>query len=478
MAIRYVGSFETVLRDAQGKTIKTLLWGDPVHVLDDGGGEVKVRARTSEGFVPASDLTDQSLLEIYVIDVGQGDGILMRTPDDCWHMIDAGRQAKDQMTKKGAANFLRWKFLEDLGEDRVRLKTALTTHPDSDHFAGFIDVLSGTVPFRDPFPVEVERFFHSGLARYGEGPELGTKVPGKVQPFPQGSKGIRESGSFYVELLDGAADFANPPHAFMSEFGEYAELVATVPDHVQRLARSDGFLPGYAPGESDVTVHLLGPILEEFAPGKTGLRSIGSNPITLNGHSLALRVDYGDARILLTGDLNTQSQKLLRSYHPDSEFQVDVAKACHHGAEDVDIAFVKAMAARATVISSGDDENYAHPRPLLMGASGLYGRESRSAEDDAPMPPLLYSTELSRAVKLAHPFKIGKFADKVPLNPSGYRIRTDKSQDLWWPMATTNVATDLVYGLVNVRTDGKTVLCATLEEKGNDFDVKTFHAGD
>lgn len=476
--MRYVGSFEATLKDSAGKTLKTLLWGDPVHVVSEHGDDTKVRARTTEGFVRTSDLTDEGLLEIYVIDVGQGDGILMRTPDDAWHMIDAGRRAEDQMTKKGAANFLRWKFLEDLESDEVSLATAITTHPDSDHFAGFIDVLSGKVPLRDPFGVRVGCLYHSGLARFDEGPELGAKSPGTVQPFPQGNRGIRASGSFYTELLDGPDDFVDPPHDLMDEFGEYAQLVGTVPDDVRRLSQRDGFLPGYAPGENDVTIHVLGPVVEEFAPDEFGLRSLGSTSVTLNGHSIALRVEFGDVRILLTGDLNTQSQRLLRSYHADDEFVVDVAKACHHGAEDVDLAFVKAMAARATVVSSGDDENYAHPRPLLMGASGLYGRESRSAVDGETLPPLLYSTELSRAIKLGYPHRIGRIDDDDALSPSGFRIRTDKKNDLWWPLATTNVATDLVYGLVNVRTDGTNVLCATLEEKGNDFDFKVFRVDD
>ena len=39
------------------------------------------------------------------------------------------------------------------------------------------------------------------------------------------------------------------------------------------------------------------------------------------------------------------------------------------------------------------------------------------------------------------------------------------------------VATRFVYGLVNVRTDGQLIMCATMLEKGNDFDVKVFRAG-
>jgi CRP-like cAMP-binding protein len=41
----------------------------------------------------------------------------------------------------------------------------------------------------------------------------------------------------------------------------------------------------------------------------------------------------------------------------------------------------------------------------------------------------------------------------------------------------TPVATDLVYGLVNIRTDGQYILCGTMIEKGDDFDIKVFQAG-
>ena len=76
-----------------------------------------------------------------------------------------------------------------------------------------------------------------------------------------------------------------------------------------------------------------------------------------------------------------------------------MAKGCHHGSDDIDLRFVRAMAARATVISSGDNEDYAHPRPRVLGASARYGRESRAADGET-LPPLLYSTELARSVAL------------------------------------------------------------------------------
>jgi hypothetical protein len=90
------GRFKLPLKGDNGKTVATLLWGDPLHELAREGERVKVRARRRTGWLPASAVGETGLLEIYVIDVGQGDGVLMRTPhDDAWHMIDAGIRAAE-----------------------------------------------------------------------------------------------------------------------------------------------------------------------------------------------------------------------------------------------------------------------------------------------------------------------------------------------------------------------------------------------
>jgi hypothetical protein len=48
MAIKYADPLMTPLKDDTGRRIATLLWGDPVHVLDSAGGSVKVRAHGRE----------------------------------------------------------------------------------------------------------------------------------------------------------------------------------------------------------------------------------------------------------------------------------------------------------------------------------------------------------------------------------------------------------------------------------------------
>lgn len=485
MATKYVtdcdGRFTEPLRAADGKVLGHMLWGDAVNVVATSGDKSSVKTGRSrdpqvEVFLPNAVLSDESLLEIYIIDVGQGDGVLMRTPDDKWHVIDAGISNAFQMTKKGAANFIRWKFQTDLGRPGVELESAIISHPDFDHYGGMLDLLSGRLWDGRTFPVSVKNFWHSGMGRFASGAKLGATEQGTVSNIPHPHYNLSPDDDFITELLDGKASFASPSRPFDDSFARLAALVATVPQNVGRLSAGIAHLPGYEPNNpSGLVIHILGPILEDIGNNKTGLRDLGDDSKTRNGHSIVMRLDYADTRILLTGDLNTASQRLLLSYHNSAAFTSDVAKGCHHGSDDIDLRFVKAMGARATVISSGDNEDYAHPRPRVMGASAKYGRESKDPKGQT-LPPLLYSTELARSVKLEYAASFRKTgtstallqADEAEVKPSNGKYRK---------VTSTPISTDLIYGLVNVRTDGKRILCGTMKESGNEFDLKVFRAG-
>ena len=62
------------------------------------------------------------------VDIGQGDGCLMITPDDKLFVIDAG--AGDNMLR-----FLRWRF-RGFGK-RLDFEAAIISHSDLDHYGGF-----------------------------------------------------------------------------------------------------------------------------------------------------------------------------------------------------------------------------------------------------------------------------------------------------------------------------------------------------
>ena len=73
---------------------------------------------------------DKRLLEINFVDVGQGDGCLLVTPEDKLLIIDAGEA--DNMFR-----FLRWRF--GRFQKPVEFESMVITHPDLDHYAGFFE---------------------------------------------------------------------------------------------------------------------------------------------------------------------------------------------------------------------------------------------------------------------------------------------------------------------------------------------------
>jgi len=481
MQIKYIKAHKIPLEATpNGDNLTYLLWGDPVHVKDHNLPDsefVEVMARSwHTGFVKRADLMDEPILEIYILDVGQGDGVLFKTPDNKWHLIDAGTKNSKQMTGKGAANFIRYKFLADLRRDKVELENLILSHPDLDHFGGMIDLLGGDLGNTPPFETEIKNFYHNGMGRFKSSPKLGTEEEdGQIEDYPFKKYRLSKKPDFLTQLLDGKADFEDNLHEFSDDFTELAELVIEKADHFQRLSAETEYLPNYDQDNPDIQIKVLGPIAETYDGNKKGLRKLGSESKTRNGHSIVLRVDYGKAKILLTGDLNEQSQKLLLNYVPAEEFKVDVAKGCHHGSADILFDFLKAMNPKATIISSGDNEGYAHPQPQIMGASAYYGSEY-TGKDGKKYPPLLYSTELARSTNLKFPSYVKTRsaidADDYKRHFAYNTLIQAKGDDFYRKLLFVPMVTDMIYGLVSVRTDGETILIAASKEIGNDFDVK------
>lgn len=487
--IDHISPFSTTLRDDGGKKIGMLLWGDPVRLLGERqNGRARVFARGKVGWVDEDALGGESLLEIYVVDVGQGDGVLFKTPDGKYHLIDGGTACRRQMTGKSVANFVRWKAQRELGlgaEAPVRLQSMFMSHPDDDHFAGLVDVLAGApnIHGEREFDVHVENLYHNGMARFDAKPNLGATVHGEIEGFPCGAHGLPEEAEFITELLADKASFAAPPRPLKggaeprwTDFANFAALVGEVPANVHRISQRTEWLPGYEEHRK-MRIRVLGPIVESLKDGGEGLRMLpgggkDNESVTRNGHSLVLRLDYKNARILMTGDINDASQRLLLSYLPAEELAADVVKLFHHGSPDLHTGFLEAVGARATIISSGDNESYSHPRPMTIGAAAWYGRESVDPKGRV-QPPLVYCTELARSVALAMPERARVFKEKQALA----EIEVAAAASDFRPLDRVPVSTNLVYGLVNVRTDGRTILCATLRESGDDFEINTFVAG-
>ncbi|MDJ0641481.1 MAG: MBL fold metallo-hydrolase [Erythrobacter sp.] len=487
----------------------------------------KVRCRGDTGWLDCDDFGEERGLEVNFVDVGQGDGCHIVTPDDEVLLVDAG--VSDNMNR-----FLSWRYnlrsrnvegAPDFDPDKgdkgpFEIDHVVMSHPDNDHYYGFLELFENAKFTFGPVyhngiverPAEEEQegvdykwdlggLFTSDndeqyLFDYITSP---TKLKALVNRHPTTTKQL-------ISTL--RALFANTPGAKVHGVG--------VP-----MAKLDEehFLPGFEK-DKKFSLQLLGPIQEKPKFGTktlTTVRRLGNEGETKNGHSVIFKAQYGKLRLLLGGDLNVRSQNfLLQSYsgkeqtlsdiHKEMKklrkkktlneadqakleqlvsdeaeqlavgnevFGVDIAKACHHGSPHILDEFIAATDAAATVISSGDEESHVHPRPDALGA---YGKHSRGIR------PLIFSTELARSTREFSPF-ISSYVE-VLLAIAAIEAETNKNKKASMiaeleDKRDRNVA---VYGMITVRALGDKVILAQKLERSSKasrkWDIHELHYDD
>ena len=491
MPTQYVSEETAPLFAAEtgNKKLTEPLWGDHLDVLQVGASRTEVRSRGKKGWVNNSVVGNNSLLEIYIIDVGQGDGVLIRTPDHRHIMIDGGFKRASQPSGKNAADFVDWKFAKDYRQAQIRLDAMIASHNDADHYGGLADLLDVAQNTElDAHDVRVENFYHAGIG-WWINPANNKRWLG---PTTTDKRFLTQLVGSRTKVVNALKATANPKlqgeWTAMLKNVTQAKTLAGSPTPIKRLSQLDGYLPGFEPGNSMVSMKVLAPFETEVDNAPALYNFSSKESINTNGNSILLRLDFGRSRILLTGDLNTASQRqLLDDYMGERiEFQCDVAKACHHGSDDVSYEFLAAMRPAATIISSGDNEGHDHPRPAIVAASATTGYLEIS--NDKLITPLVYSTEIARSSNLGKPSKVtitdpagdtvvneqdlgsvtveAKVTKAGDLNPTTVDRKLDK----------TYIVAGLIYGLVNIRTDGNTIICATMNEKDSTWNIRKFQS--
>jgi beta-lactamase superfamily II metal-dependent hydrolase len=467
---RFVSQFPSVpLRDDNGKAIKELLWGDGVSVIEEEGDVVRVSSRGRRGLLPRDAITEDRLLEVNFIDIGQGDGCFIVTPDDQKIVVDAGEG--DNMHR-----FLSWRFnlrrrRAQNPEIRQHLDHVVITHSDADHYKGFRDIV------RNP-AFTIGTIYHNGIVERATGKLLGpeTTVDGEVFL----SETIRDRDTLETLLSDDDVVGRKLYPGLLRD-----TLTNGRCEDIRMLCSEDGFLPGFTDADS-VTIRVLAPVPE--GGNKRLLRRFGDDGKTKNGHSIVLKLAYRGVRILLGGDLNIPAEFYLLAHYTGKTvppkttkarerliqaardtFECDIAKACHHGSADFSDLFLQAVNACATVISSGDAEPHSHPRPDSLGAIG------RNSFGDRP---LIFSTELARSGRenFNHPNQFRAelkqlIATRNETEDEEKRERLNAKIDKLLEQIERSVA---VYGMISVRTDGERAIVAQkLEEKRGqkEFDI-------
>lgn len=415
----------------------------------------------------------QNILKVNFIDVQQGDGTVIETPQGKVVLIDGG---DNQLF----ARYLAGRYRDSSLQSPREIECIVVTHGDADHFAGLTEIFkseSGNFRARDSWKklfIHPKRVYHNGLVKRP------SSVPEKESFGATAKVGDR---TVIVALEE---NLLTVPDAQMNKpFLEWKRALAAyngrsaTPITFRRLARghADGafdFLAG-----ENIRVEVLGPILTE-ANGVSGLRFLGNPPTgphvghdvdlseekrfpgfsashTINGHSIVLRLTYGGIRFLMAGDLNEEAEEVLTRAHQNNELDLtaDVFKVPHHGSADFSTGFLQAVAPIVSVVSSGDEsarKEYIHPRATLMGTLSRHSRTDQ---------PLVFVTELVAFFNVEGFISPEKhqLKDGEPIIVDGKAALNPKAKPRFFAFSRT------AFGAVKMRTDGKRLMVYT--DSGN-----------
>lgn len=412
---------KTYLRDANGKKVRQVLWGDWLTLAPDQPqtGEWrwirwawKDEAKRRLLKIRASEITDRRPLEMIFLDVGIGDGAVLITPERATGPgLPPGQQERIIVVDAGRGRAMRDFLDARFGAYRAGMDfhAAVISHADLDHYGGFASIFSNS-------RIRFRHLYHNGALERPTGDDL----DGMGGVTPPDAEGVRYLNAIVENDAQARAIYDPVQHPSKRSFarligttiakGNVGSIDMLSTEHGSRVGGAT-WMPGFAPGDRDgYTIEVLGPWVERDAAGQARLRAFGDAGKTKNGHSVILRLRYGEFSILFGGDLNTESERFLLTRYAGladwptdaagrdamvtaarARFRSDVMKACHHGASDVTDEFLSAVNPAAFVISSGDnDVNYVHPRPDLLGRLGKAGRGAA---------PVLLSTELQRSTR-------------------------------------------------------------------------------
>ncbi|GAA3629553.1 ComEC/Rec2 family competence protein [Flavivirga jejuensis] len=400
----------------KGSKVNKILLGTWVGVTEIKGDYYKVVTAGPDGWIHKDDVNEKSGLKVYYVDVKQGDG----------SFIEAGNKKIiiDGGPNSNLKRFLGWKykFLFKAGH-KVHIDYLIISHFDDDHFKGLVSLIN------DP-NYTFGKIYHNGIARFYTADDI---RKGKIRPeiYNEDLGTVKEVDG--IEMLtttfSSIADIKKLQEigGLKYRFSKFCDAVIKAKENhklnsVKWLLEGDEINLGNLEGVQ-VKLECLGPV-PTIKGNKKYFKWFEDSSHTRNGHSVVIKLHFGDRTMLFGGDLNSASENHLMDYFgSNNPFLVDVAKQCHHGSGDFEVNFMKKMKPYATVISSGDNENYAHPRADAVGCAGRYSRGIR---------PKVFSTELARS---------------------------------------QNSKNEILYGLINLRSDGNKIFMSQMKEAKKGADI-------
>lgn len=271
---------------------------------------------------------DENGLIIHFIDVGQGDSIAIRFPDNKTMLIDAGTPS----SKTKLVNYLKNNFFE---QNENVFDYLLLTHSDSDHSGGMVEICKNFVINKIYRPYIYSKYSNDTI-NFDETNGNST------------NKYIVTTLTYYESIM-----------AFNNEFdenGNKTEVVFTdlsTVNSIHKISGADYYFQFYAPVSNYIT------------------SSAGS---IANDYSPIMVLNYNQKSIMFTGDASITSENLAMAKYnlPD----VDVLKVGHHGSHtSTGTEFLAQIKPEYAIICVGEGNSYDHPRPEVLNRLSYVGAQ-------------------------------------------------------------------------------------------------------
>lgn len=249
-------------------------------------------------------------LRVEMLDVGQGDSILIISPEGKVVLVDAGDTGRGKVV------------LADLKEAGVEaIDLFIATHAHADHI-GAADEVMKAIPVRN--------VLDSGVQSEARGDDSNTN---------------RRAASTRRSVV-------------LPTTKAYQDYLAAIEARGAQFTRAEPGQTFQLGGGAVITV--LAPSQPLFTDDE--LRSGGNVP---NANSVVVRLDYGDFSMILTGDAEAQTEA--RIMRAGGDVRARVLKIGHHGSryatsED----FLRRVKPEIALISDGEANRYGHPNQEVL----------------------------------------------------------------------------------------------------------------
>ena len=258
-------------------------------------------------------------LEIHYIDVGQGDSIAIRFPDDQTMLIDAG----DSKAKKQLINYLNSAFFKN--DPTREFDYVLLTHSDSDHCGSMVAI-------------------------YEE-----YQVNCSIRPYEYSSKSAHEPSG-------------NPNKARVKDTATYGKYIDAI------------YNENDVPYDTDVLYAKAGLTIESIDSSVVYNFEFLTPQLTYyddaNDYSPMILLEYKSLSFLFTGDGQTaqftELQQLITNNVNNLKTRlsnITVYKAAHHGSslhDSNNLTILKELNPKFVVIEVGKDNKYKHPHQQFL----------------------------------------------------------------------------------------------------------------